>query len=240
MGQRAADYQVATLLSLCPGSRFKCAERTTSIVGFTANRIDPIKKSQSAARVVEVKKKKPARSGQTAENPGRSGHRNPGDFGEATLTDLGEAVAYRGPYRIIGQSGVEVFDVGHGVLSHGGTEGGSHQLTPNPLACRLPAFSTRRCLFNDQSVPKPCTSGNVDRSRVWASSPRRNASLRTRSSPPPPRPRLARCSTTATAPPRSSRPRLPDCPARPGAGRSTGAPVSRRFPAPLGLAAATR
>jgi len=54
-----ADYQVATLLSLCPGSRFKCAERTTSIVGFTANRIDPIKKSQSAARVVEVKKKKP-------------------------------------------------------------------------------------------------------------------------------------------------------------------------------------
>jgi hypothetical protein len=179
MGQRAADYQVATLLSLCPGSRFKCAERTTSIVGFTANRIDPIKKSQSAARVVEVKKKKPARSGQTAENPGRSGHRNPGDFGEATLTDLGEAVAYRGPYRIIGQSGVEVFDVGHGVLSHGGTEGGSHQLTPNPLACRLPAFSTRRCLFNDQSVPKPCTSGNVDRSRVWASSPRRNASLRT-------------------------------------------------------------
>jgi len=65
--------------------------------------------------------------GRQAEDPGRGGHRNTGDFGETALTDLGEAVAHGGTYRVVGQGGVEVFDVGHGVLSHGGAEGGSHQ-----------------------------------------------------------------------------------------------------------------
>jgi len=106
--------------------------------------------------------------GRQAENPGRGGHRNTGDFGETPLTDLGEAVAYRGAYRLIGQRGVEVFDVGHGVLGHGGAEGGSHQLILTPLGCRFLALLTRRCHFDDQGIPKPCTSGNVDRSRVWA------------------------------------------------------------------------
>jgi len=64
--------------------------------------------------------------GGQAEDPGRGGHRNPGDLGETTLTDLGEAVAHGGAYRVVGEGGVEVFDVGHGVLGHGGTEGCRH------------------------------------------------------------------------------------------------------------------
>jgi hypothetical protein len=65
--------------------------------------------------------------GGQAEDPGCGGYRHPGDFGETALTDLGEAVAYRGPYRVVGQGGVEVFNVGHGVLGHGGTEGCGHR-----------------------------------------------------------------------------------------------------------------
>lgn len=44
--------------SAWPGNLRRCAERTMSIVGLRANRSEPIKNSQSAAVVVEVKKKK--------------------------------------------------------------------------------------------------------------------------------------------------------------------------------------
>ena len=82
--------------------------------------------------------------GRQAENPGRSGHRNTGDFGETTLADLGEAVAHGGPYRVVGQGGVEVFDVGHGVLGHGGTEGGGHR----PIL----TVALRLCDYYDKSL----------------------------------------------------------------------------------------
>jgi len=82
--------------------------------------------------------------GGQAEDPGRGGHRHPGDFGETALTDLGEAVAHRGPYRVIGQGGVEVFDVGHRVLGYGGTEGCGHQ----PILTTGLRFSD----YNDKSL----------------------------------------------------------------------------------------
>jgi len=100
----------------------------------------------------------PHARGRQAENPGRGGHRHPGDFGETPLTDFGEAVAYRGAYRVIGQRGVEVFDVGHGVLGNVGAEGGIHQRIPTPLGCRFLALLASRCLFDDQGIPKPCKS----------------------------------------------------------------------------------